>query len=205
MKLENTNRIRPTKDLVVVDIQVRDQEDGIYLGEDEATKLQVEMYYGKVEKMGPDARNDEHCPNLNTGDIAIFSQFAGHHIATSSGKMHKIIRGYDIMATTTNLEKINEKTLSPTADRVLIKVIHREVDESGLFLSEEDQKDPRLVDLSYGEILKKGPTSPTEFKVGDTIAYDPYVGETIRKRGSTKESELRVIRGDDILFVNEGP
>lgn len=204
MRLENTENVNPTKDLVVVAIQSKEEEDGLYTGEDEATAYQIEVHYGVVEALGPEVTQPPHCPNLNKGDIAIFSQFAGSYIATNDNKLHKIIRGYDIMATTTDLNRINEDTLSPATDRVLLKVYHADVDESGLYLSGDDQKDPKLVDLGYGEILKVGPTT-NGFKAGDLIAYDPYVGETIRKRGSTQELELRVIRGDDILFVNEGP
>ena len=204
MRLENTENIKPTKDLVIVDIQPREKIDGLYTGEDESTAYQIEMHYGVVKALGPEATQPLHCPNLNEGDITIFSQFAGSYIATNDDKLHKIIRGYDIMATTTDLNEINETTLNPAADRILLKVHHMDVDESGLYLSGNDQKDPRLVDLNYGEILKLGPTA-NGFKVGDLIAYDPYAGETIRKRGSAQESELRVIRSDDILFVNEGP
>lgn len=204
MRLKTAEQIRPTKDLVVVEIQSKEDEDELYIGEEEANPFQVEMYYGVVEHLGPETRDDLHCPNLNKGDIVIFSQFAGSYIATNDDKLYKVIRGYDIMATTTILTRINEDALTPTADRVLVKVHDKSVDESGLYLSTEEQKDSRLVDLNYGEIIKVGPTVPDTFKQGDLVAYDSYSGEAIRRRGSSEEPELRVIRSPDILFVNEG-
>lgn len=204
MRLQSINKIRPMKDLVVVEIIPKElAEDEVYMGDSQPGKFQVKLYNGIAESLGPNATEDLNCPNLNKGDAVIFSQFAGSYISTDDGKLHKIIRGYDIMATTTDLEKINEDTLSPTADRVLIKVQLRTIDESGLYFT--DGQDPSLVDLSYGEIIKVGPTVLDNFKKGDLIAYEPYSGETIRKKGSFKESELRVLRSDDILFVNEGP
>jgi len=200
MRLKGIDTVKPRHDLVVVDVQPR-EISGVYLGGNEqATKTQVEMYYGKVEKIGPEVLDPKHCPGLMVGDIAIFSQFAGSYIATSDDKLHKIIRGYDIMGITEDLNEINEVTLRPTADRVLVEVFHKELTDEGIYLNPEDAKDPRLQDISYGKILKLGPSVKTDLKVGDTVGYDPWVGEAIRKRTSDDRPELRIIRADDILF-----
>ena len=203
MRLENMNGVRPQKDLVVVNVQPR-ETTGLYLGgEEQATKERVEMYYGVVEALGPLATEVKHCPNLNINDIAIFSQFAGSYIATNDDKLHKIIRGYDIMATTTNLESIDELTVTPTADRLLIVVLKQDVTAEGLFLTEEDSRDPRLSDIKYGVVIKLGPSTNGGVEVHDTIAFDLHVGETIRYGTSDDTPELKVIREDDILFIKK--
>ena len=203
MKLKNADGIRPMKDLVIVDIQPKEvSNEEVYI-EEENDVFKVEMYEGLVRAVGPDATDPKHCPGLKTGDIAIFSQFAGNYISTDNDVLHKVIRGYDIMATTAELHTLNEDTLNPAADRLLVKVHSRDVDESGLFISENEQN-PMLLDLNYGEVLKIGSEAVGRFKEGDLVAYDTYVGEAIRRRGSANEPELRVIRSDDILFVNEG-
>lgn len=200
MRLENIEGIKPQKDLVVVDIRPR-QLQGLYLGGNEqAAKTKAEMYYGTVKAMGPLVDNERHCPGLNYDDIAIFSQFAGSYISTNDDKLYKIIRGYDIMATTTDLENINEKTLTPTADRILVSVVHKEVTSDGIYLDRDDARDPRLKDIDYGTVVSVG-SEVVGFAVGDEVAYDVHVGEALRERSSDDEPELRVMRIDDVLFL----
>ncbi len=201
MRIESIDGLVPQKDLVIVDIQPREQ-GGLYLGgNEEASKLHVEMYYGIVDALGPQTGEPEHCPGLQTDDIAIFSQFAGSYIATNDQKLHKIIRGYDIMAITTNLEEITEETVTPMADRLLVTGLKQEVTEGGLFLNEDDSRDPRLADIRYGYVLKAGQATNGSIPIGTLVAYDMHVGEAIRAQSSDDSPELRVIREDDILFI----
>ena len=44
MRLENTENIKPTKDLVIVDIHPSEKIVGLYTGEDESTAYQIEMH-----------------------------------------------------------------------------------------------------------------------------------------------------------------
>lgn len=201
MKLQNVEGIQPLKNYVVVGVKPRELT-GLYLGGNEqATKTQVEMYYGEVEHIGPDVDNPLHCPNLKVGDIAIFSQFAGNYIATNDSVLHKCIQGYDIMATTIDFENVNEKTLTPTADRVLIEVYEKNITDEGIYMTDEDSRDPRLADISYGTILKLGPSVGGGLKKGMKIAYEYYAGEAVREKTSDDSPELRVLMQDAIIFT----
>lgn len=202
MRLKKIDKVTPTKDRVITRILDRKVfEDGVYLGGDEdASKQNVTMYYGEVEKIGPNSTDPEHCPGLQVGDTAVFSQFAGHHIATSDNEIHKLIRGYDIMATTTDITTIDGTVLNPTADRLLLEILCVDVDEDGIVMSDADAQDPKLADLDYGKVIKIGPTCDAGYKIGDIVAYEPYAGEVVRAQGDANTPGLKIIIEDDILL-----
>jgi len=201
MKLTNADNVQPQKDLVLVDIHDAILEkDGVYLGQSESKPQDIAMYFGTVRKLGPSATEDLNCPGLEAGDTVMFSQFAGHHISTREDKSYKVIPGYDIVAKVTDYKNIAENNTEPTADRVLISVNFVDGTEDGLVLSEDEVKDPRLTDLDYGIVLKVGPTTK-KIRVGQLVAYEPWCGVVAKRKRSLEDSELKLIREDDILFI----
>ncbi len=201
MKLTNTDKVEPQKDLVLVSVfDAVLEKDGIYLGHNESKPQDIAMYFGSVEKLGPSATDDLNCPGLRIGDTAMFSQFAGHHISTREDKSYKVIPGYDIVAVVADPKDITVNTLAPTADRILVSVQFVDGSEDGLILSDSEVKDPRLTDLDYGIIEKVGPTS-TRFVVGQLVAYEPYCGVIAKHKRTLDDKELKLIREDDILFI----
>ena len=197
MRLKDTSKIQPQKDRVLVDIKstIKD-ENGVYLGEDKSGN-----YIGEVVKLGPNATEDLHCPNLKEGDLAIFSEFSGHHISTEGTIKLKVIPGYDIVATVSDQNDINERTLTATADRLLISVKMTDESEDGFILNDEDAKDPKLTDLDYGVVQQVGPVTKNGIQVGQLVAYEPWCGVVVKQRRFTGDSELKLIREDDILFI----
>lgn len=197
MRLKDTSKIQPQKDRVLVDIKTKViDQDGLYIGEDKSGN-----YIGEVVKLGPNATEDPHCPNLKEGDLAIFSEFSGHHISTDTSIKLKVIPGYDIIATVSDQNNINEQTLTATADRVLVSVKMTDESEDGLVIDAEEAKDPKLTDLDYGVIIQTGPVAKMGLQVGQLVAYEPWCGTVVKQRAFTGDSELKLIREDDILFI----
>jgi len=201
MKIKDTSKIEPQKDLVLVNVQNSVEKDGVYLGQKKNTPENIIMYLGEVEKLGPSATLDINCPGLQIGDIAMFSQFSGHHIATDNDKSLKVIPGYDITAIVSDPENISETTLTPTSDRLLVTVKMTDESEDGLILSKEESRDPRLTDLDYAIILQTGKSTKLGYRVGQLVAYEPWCGVVAKERRFTGDSELKLIREDDILFI----
>ena len=204
MKLNNTESIKPLKDMVLVNIITKDYKEGELIIDGEDAKKsgeEVKMYFGDVISMGPDAINPNQCPNLSIGDTALFSQFAGHHVSTRETKLVKIIRGYDIMATLEDINNITNSNIHPTADRLLVSVFYRDDTEDSLVLDGDELRDPTLADLDYGVVLKKGPACKTDINVGDRVAFTPYVGERVAKQPEENVAEYRVLNELDALFT----
>lgn len=202
MQLENVKGVTPTGSGVLVDVhEVTKEKNGIFIGEDESVPTDIKMYFGTVEKVGPDATNQDACPGLKEGDVGFFSEFSGYNIASRDETPHKLIPAYDIMAIITDTKKLSADTITPTADRILISVKFLDQSESGVVLTAEDASDPRLRDLDYGKVLQQGPSTKLGFKTDCVVAYDPYAGEKVRPASGKDSPELRLIREDDILFV----
>jgi len=204
MKINNTSSVKPLHDMVLMGIITKEfSEDELIIEEKAAEKSgdQAKMYFGEVLSMGPDSTGEKHCPGLKIGDTAFFSQFAGHHVSTRENKMVKIIRGYDIMATLDDINNITESTVNPTADRILVAAFYRDDTEDGLILEGDSAQDPTLQDLDYGKILKVGPSCKTELKPGDIVAYNTFVGESLKKNPEKNVAEYRVLNELDVLFT----
>lgn len=202
MKIKDTTKIEPQKDLVLVNVQnAAAEKDGVYLGQKDSGPENIVMYLGEVEKLGPSATLDINCPGLQVGDIAMFSQFSGHHISTDGDKSLKVIPGYDITAIVSDPANISETTLTPTSDRLLVAVKMLDESEDGLVLSKEEARDPRLTDLDYATILQTGSATKLGYQVGQLVAYEPWCGVVAKSRKFTGDSELKLIREDDILFI----
>jgi co-chaperonin GroES (HSP10) len=202
MRLSELDGIMPIKDKVLVSIfPVSTNADGIVLY-NERSEDQAKMYFGEVLSMGPDVALPKHCPGLKVGDKIFFSEFAGHHISTKQNKLVKIIRGYDIMTTLEDIDKIEDSNTTPTADRVLVAAKYRDDSDDGLSLNAEEARDPSLADLDYGVVLKKGPScTDPKIEVGMTVAYAPYVGECLKKQPKEGVAEYRVLLEQDVLFT----
>jgi co-chaperonin GroES (HSP10) len=198
MIVKDVKKVRPLKTNVLV--SVLEDTNELFTGEEKLSPTDVGTYFAEVYACGPNAADKEHCPDIKEGDIAFFSQFSGYHISTPGNSKFKLIPSYDIMATVTITTDINKDTVTPTADRYLIEVFDNNIDEDGLVLDAKDSQDPRLQDLSFGKILKGGP-STEGIEEGTVIAYAPYCGEKIRDSLSSEQPELRVIREDDILMI----
>lgn len=204
MKLKNTNGVKPLRDGVLVDVhEVAKEKDGIYLGSKESTPTDINMYFGTVEEVGPKSTESTACPGLKKGDIGFFSEFSGYHIAASEETTKKLIPAYDIMAIITDTKNLNETTVKPTADRYLVEVKFVDQNDEGLVLSDDDAKDPKLLDLDYGVLVKGGPVTTSGLKLDSVVAFDPNSGEVVRKAEGIDTPELRLIREDDILIVIE--
>lgn len=202
MKLKDTSNIEPLKDVVLVNVLAEATEvDGVYLGQRNSTPDNVKSYFGEVEKLGPSATSDVNCPGLKQGDIAMFSEFSGHHISTANDKKLKVIPGYDIIAVVTDPTNVNETTMQVTTDRLLISVKMVDETEDGIVLSKEESRDPKLTDLDYGTILQTGPVTKLGMSVGQLVAFEPWCGTIVKSRKFTGDTELKVIREDDILFI----
>lgn len=204
MRINNIDKINPKQDMVLTSILTKDYAEGELIIEDknaEKTSDEAKMYFGEVVSMGPDATNPEHCPELEVKNKVMFSEFAGHHISTKSDKFVKIVRGHDIMVVLEDINNITKDNIKPTADRIIVAAVYRDSTEEGLYLDTEESKDPSLQDLDYGIVLHVGPTCKTGLKVGETVAYNTYVGESIAKQPEKDVAEYRVLNELDVLFT----
>lgn len=203
MRIENIDEFSPCKDRALVTLtKINTNPDDLYFGEDEDQDGKVNVYYGTVNKLGPLAQNKEHANGIEVGDTAIFSQFAGNHIATADEEGYKLLRGYDIMAKTSDVGNINGETLDPVSNRVLIEVQFVDTTSDGVVLTADDARDPRLADLDYGKIIKVGPSCKDKYEVGTLVAYDPYCGQVLREQTDLDTPCLKVLVEDDILMKN---
>ncbi len=202
MRLTSIEGIKPSTHMVLVDIIPTNEvsEDKLLIEEKESTPDEAKMYFGKVVSMGPEASENGNCPGLKEGETAMFSQFAGHHIAVE-GKFVKVLRGYDIMATLENINDITASNVHPAADRILVSCKYRDESDNGLVLNEVEARDPMLADLDYGVVLSKGPSCDERIEVGQTVAFTPYVGECVKKQPEENIAEYRVLSQLDVLFT----
>lgn len=200
MQVKDIKSVKPRKNKVVATVKAVNKDDGFYEGEADDSGEKIEMYHAEVISMGPDANKEGHCPGLEVGETVAFSKFAGYHIATRDQLKNKVLEGYDIMAILDDPDNLNPDTIRPTADRLLVAVIDEECEEDGLYSSNSNKKDPRTQDITYAKVVRLGP-SVKETKIGDIVAFSPYVGETIRYQLSALEPELKSIIEDAIAFV----
>ena len=105
------------------------------------------------------------------------------------------------MAKIDDISNLNEETIHPTSNRLLIAVKFIDQTQAGLFIPNDEAKDPRLEDLDYGVVLKTGPSCKLGYKVGDIVAYQPYAGENIRPPQSVERPALRVLIEEDVLLT----
>lgn len=200
MQIENTEKINPLKDSVIIEIQNLVEMKDSLIDTSKSDEESVAIRFGIVISMGPDVALPEHCESLKVGDTVVFTQFAGYHISSTKG-FYKVIRGYDVVGITTDMNDMNEDTVVPTANRVLVKELQTNVDDDGLILS-GNASDPRLSDMAFGEIISCGPSIRNKDLVqGLRVAYPPYVGTEVRNYESTDNPALKIIVEEDILLT----
>ena len=203
MRVKNINKVKPAKDNIVIKIVEPNDDNKLFSARiSNQDDKNAEFSFGEVLAIGPTANDVEHCPNVATGDNVVFNRFAGAHIATDDvNELYKIMGGYSIMAKIDNINNLNSDTVTPTSNRLLIKVKYKDQDDSGLILLADAASDPRLEDLDYGTIVKVGPSCKLGYKVNDIVAYNPYAGENIRNAISADIPALRVLIEEDVLLT----
>jgi len=155
--------------------------------------MPIEYYTAKIEKFGEDANSIHQCPEVKEGMYAIVSQFAGCIVPTED-KYTKIVPGYNIVAISDTLE-LNEKTINPTADRVLVKLIEASKIQDGVFNDTGD--DPRGA-ITQKAIVVRCAENAQQYKIGSIAYFEPFCGNLIFDDGSTK---LKTLNSKDILFT----
>ena len=189
-------RVRPHKAHLVAEVTVLPEEvDGVYVGPArQSTKTEIEYYYGKAIELGDEANSKEQCPELVEGDGVVFSQFAGYHVKTDDG-FCKVVRGHDIVAILDDMENINEETIRPTGDRLLVEIINESVvDADGIF--NDSKPDPRELATQKGRVIACA-EGADQFEVGTIVAFEPYGGNLIVNEPGKK---LKTVNSFDILF-----
>ena len=193
--------VMPMKDMVIVKLLNLDEiyEDLITLNQSD--ELELAVRYGEVLATGPDVDSPDHCQDLKLQEKVVFTEFAGYYIATEDTKhIYKAIRGYDIIGKHMKEDEIlNVDSVIPTGNRILLEVIDFNREDNGLIIKSSD---PKLMDLSYGKILKlNGTTNKLNLSVGQSVAFAPHVGTAVRNYESNDKKELRIVVEDDILFT----
>lgn len=212
MKVNDIKLVKPSKDNVVVKNIEPDKASELFIDKSNGTDLRnAPMAVGKIIAAGPrvcaNCKHlgidcDENCPGLKAGNIVVHNAFAGSYIATDElSGLYKIMSGYSISAVLGDISNLNENTIHPTANRILVAVKFTDETDTGLFISADEAKDPKLSDLDYGTIVKVGPSCNLGYKVGDIVAYQPYAGENIRSAESVKKPALRVLIEEDVLLT----
>ena len=92
-------------------------------------------------------------------------------------------------------------SLRPLHDRVIVERQEQETKTaSGIVLPEAAVEKPdmgKVIAVGNGKILEDGKVRPLDVKVGDTILFGKYSGQTVKVDGK----EVLVMREDDIMAV----
>lgn len=93
--------------------------------------------------------------------------------------------------------------LRPLNDRVIVKRLEQETKTaSGIVLPEGAAEKPdqgEVTAVGNGKILDDGKVRPLDVKVGDTVLFGKYSGQTVKIDGK----ELLVMREEDIMAIVE--
>lgn len=193
--------VTPTRDLVIVKItNIESTIDGL-IAPDHSDESDIAARNGEVIAMGPEVDSENHCKGLQTEDKVIFTEYAGHYIAsTDTENLYKVLRGYDIIGKHMKEDDISNKDSAiPTGNRVLVELIDFTNPEDGIII---DAKDPKLADLSYGKVIKVNDSiNKLNLTVDQMVAFAPYVGTSIRNYESAEKKALKIIVEEDILFT----
>lgn len=101
------------------------------------------------------------------------------------------------MATNKSTNSASGKIV-PLGDRVLVKVTSEEVQktDTGIYIPETADKKKQgqgtVIAVGEGRITEEGKKLPMHVKVGDTIVFSEYAGETV------------TIDGEEYYIVGEG-
>ena len=93
--------------------------------------------------------------------------------------------------------------LRPLHDRVIVKRLDNErTTASGIVIPDSAAEKPdkgEVVAVGPGKRAEDGKVLPVDLKVGDTVLFGKYAGQTVK----VDDEELLVIREDEILAVIE--
>jgi chaperonin GroES len=93
--------------------------------------------------------------------------------------------------------------LRPLHDRVVVERKEQETKTaSGIVLPDAAAEKPDMgtvIAVGNGKILEDGKTRPLDVKVGDTVLFGKYSGQTVKVDGK----EMLVMREDDIMAIVE--
>jgi chaperonin GroES len=93
--------------------------------------------------------------------------------------------------------------LRPLHDRVIVKRLDQETKTaSGIVIPEAAAEKPdqgKVLAAGNGKILEDGKVRALDVKVGDTILFGKYSGQTVKVEGE----ELLVMREEDIMAIVE--
>ena len=91
--------------------------------------------------------------------------------------------------------------LRPLHDRLVVKRLDNErKTASGIVIPDNVAEKPdqgEVLAVGNGKILEDGKVRPLDVKVGDTILFGKYSGQTVKVDGK----EVLVMREDDIMAV----
>jgi chaperonin GroES len=93
--------------------------------------------------------------------------------------------------------------LRPLHDRVIVERLEQETKTaSGIVLPEGAAEKPdqgKVTAVGNGKILDDGKVRPLDVKVGDTVLFGKYSGQTVKIDGK----EVLVMREEDIMAIVE--
>lgn len=94
-------------------------------------------------------------------------------------------------------------SLRPLHDRIIVERQEQETKTaSGIVLPDAAAEKPdmgKVIAVGNGKILEDGKTRPLDVKVGDTVLFGKYSGQTVKVDGK----EVLVMREDDIMAIVE--
>ncbi|MEY3263829.1 MAG: hypothetical protein RL717_1306 [Pseudomonadota bacterium] len=94
-------------------------------------------------------------------------------------------------------------SLRPLHDRVIVERSEQETKTaSGIVLPEASAEKPdqgKVLAIGNGKILDDGKVRPLDVKVGDTVLFGKYSGQTVKIDGK----EVLVMREEDIMAIVE--
>jgi len=187
MKIEE---VKVRKDNVLISV-IEDQgvQDGIYTGvEKKNLRTEVELYFGKVEKLDfAEARLER------SGEIVIFNRLAGFPAKTEEAYC-KVIPFDQILAYMSV-----DKKITPSAKRVLVRTKKfTNIDDEGII--NMDNADPREQDIATGVVVNKG-SEVKNLPANATAYFDPWCGTVVTDVEGGEV--LMLIYEHDILYFTE--
>ena len=94
-------------------------------------------------------------------------------------------------------------TIRPLHDRIIVKRIeHQRTTASGIVIPDSAAEKPEqgeVIAVGAGRVLPNGELRPLQVKVGETVLFGKYAGQTVKANGE----ELLVMREDDVMGVIE--
>ena len=93
--------------------------------------------------------------------------------------------------------------LRPLHDRIVVERLEQETKTaSGIVIPDQAAEKPdqgKVLAVGNGKILEDGKTRPLDVKVGDTVLFGKYSGQTVKVDGK----EVLVMREEDIMAIVE--